>query len=154
MKKSILFLAITMMIAGTITTSCDTPEKKEEAAREDVNEAKEDLKEAQAEANANAMKVANAEEWKAYKDETEIKIKANEVRIAELKRLKQKPGKVFDKMFESNIETLEKRNADLRAKLIGYESSQSDWEAFKREFNSDMDGIKKSLEDLSVDNKK
>ena len=57
-------------------------------------------------------------------------------------------------MFESNIETLEKRNAELRTKFANYEASQSDWEAFKREFNSDMDGIGKSLDDLAVDNKK
>jgi len=154
MKKTILSLAFTMILAGTITTSCETAAQKEEAAKEDVLDAKEDLKEAQNEVNENAIKVANAEEWKAFKDETELKIKANEVRIAELKALKKKPGKVFDKMFESNIETLEKRNSDLRVKLNGYESNQSDWEAFKREYNSDMDGLKKSLEDLSVDNKK
>jgi len=154
MNKTILSLAFTMILAGTITTSCDTAAQKEEAAKEDVQDAKEDLKDAQAEVNENAAKVASAEEWQAYKDEVEVKIQANEVRIAELKRLKKKPGKAFDKMFESNIETLEKRNADLRAKLVGYESSQSDWEAFKREFNSDMDGLKKSLDDLSVDNTK
>jgi len=154
MNKTILSLAFTMILAGTITTSCETAAQKEEAAKEEVMDAKEDLKEAQQEVNENAAKMASAEELKAYKDGTEVKIKANEVRIAELKRLKNKPGKVFDKMFESNIETLEKRNAELRTKFANYEASQSDWEAFKREFNSDMDGIGKSLDDLAVDNKK
>ncbi len=150
MKQTILSLAFTMILAGTITTSCDTAAQKEETAKKEVKDAKEDLKEAQNTVNASA----NAEEWNTFKDEIELKIKANEVRISELKLLKKKPGKVFDKMFEKNIETLEKRNAGLRVKLTNYEASQSDWEAFKREFNSDMDGIKKSLEDLSVDNKK
>jgi DNA-directed RNA polymerase subunit N (RpoN/RPB10) len=36
---------------------------------------------------------------------------------------------------------------------VAYEKSQSDWEAFKREFNHDMEELGKALKDLTVDNK-
>jgi len=42
----------------------------------------------------------------------------------------------------------------MRARLVAYEKSQSNWESFKREFNHDMDEIGQALKDLTVDNKK
>jgi hypothetical protein len=42
----------------------------------------------------------------------------------------------------------------MRGRLVAYDKSQSNWESFKREFNHDMDEIGKSLEDLTVDNKR
>ena len=106
-----------------------------------------------AEAQADAIKVANAEEWRVFKSDAEIKIKENEVRIGELKVKMKKSGKTFDAMYEKNIIALEQKNKDLRAKISNYESNQSDWEAFKREFNHDMDELGQAIKDLTVNNK-
>ena len=83
-----------------------------------------------------------------------LKIKENEVRIAELKVKMKKPGKILDPLYEKKIEMLEQKNIDLKAKMEAYEKNQSDWESFKREFNHDMDELGSALKDLTVDNKK
>jgi len=154
MNKKIITLAVTsVLVAGSIFTSCKSPSQKEDAAQANVEDAQQDLNAAQDKADAANLKVATAEEWTAFKNESEIKIRDNEVRIAELKVKMKKPGKVFDSMYEKRIESLEQQNRDLQARMDAYEKSQSDWETFKSEFNHDMDELGKALKDLTVDNK-
>jgi chromosome segregation ATPase len=155
MKKSIFTLAMaTTLIAGIIFTGCQSPAQKESSAKEKVNEANRDLKEAQDDAKAEAQEVAGAEEWKEFKNDSEIKIRNNEIRIAELKVKMNKPGTTLDPLYEKKIDTLEKKNRDLKVRINGYEKSQSDWEKFKREFNHDMDELGQALKDFTVDIKK
>ena len=155
MNKTIITLAVTsMLVAGSVFTSCKSPAQKEDAAEAKVEDAQQDLNAAQDKADAATLKVATAEEWTAFKNESEIKIRDNEIRIAELKAKMKKPGKVFDSMYEKRIDTLEQQNRDLRIRMDTYEKSQSDWETFKAEFNHDMDELGKALKDLTVDNKK
>jgi hypothetical protein len=155
MNKTIITLAITsMLVAGSVFTSCKSPAQKEDAAQAKVEDAQQDLNAAQDKADAATLKVATAEEWKIFKTESEIKIRDNEIRIAELKAKMKKPGKVFDSMYEKRIDALEQQNRDLRLRMETYEKSQSDWETFKAEFNHDMDELGKALKDLTVDNKK
>ena len=154
MKKSIYTFALTTLIVGVITTGCQSSAQKEEAAKEEVTEAKEDLKEVQKDANAEAQKVANAEEWSAFKTETQTKIDNNEAKIAELKVKLKKPGKVLDPMYAARIEMLEQKNSELKTRINTYEANQSDWEKFKREYNHAMDELGQALKDFSVDNKK
>ena len=59
----------------------------------------------------------------------------------------------MDAMHENKIAKLEEKNRELKQKLDNYETSQSDWEAFKTEFNHDMDEFGKAFKDLTVDNK-
>ena len=133
MKKTILILVVTSaFIAGTTFTGCQSSTQKQEAAQV----------------------VATAEEWKTFKSESEQRINANEVRIAELKVKMNKPGEILDPLYANKIATLEQQNKDLRAKLYAYEKSQSNWESFKREFNSDMDAIGEAFKNLTVDNKR
>ncbi len=147
MKITIVTLALsTMLVAGTLLTSCKSPAQKEEAAQAKVDEAQQDL-------NAAQVKVASQEEWATFKIESELKINDNEIRIAELKVKMKKPGKVFDALYQKRIDDLEKRNLDMRVRMETYEKSQSDWESFKTEFNHDMDELGKSLKDLTVDDK-
>lgn len=154
MKKSILILAATTLMAGTIFTGCESPGQKEDAAQAKVEDAKQDLKTAQDEAQEAALNAAIAEEWKTFKRESEVKITDNETRIAELKVKIKKPGNTFDDQYKKKIETLEQKNKDLRTSMDNYVQTDSDWESFKREFNHDMDELGKALTDLTVDNKK
>lgn len=148
MKKSIITLvAIATLISGAIFTSCGSSTPKEAAAQAKVTDAKEELK--------DARKAATAEEWKAFKDESELKIRDNEIRIAELKAKIKKSGKELDALYEKKIDALEQQNKDMKARIDTYEKDKkSDWESFKREFNHDMDELGKALKDLTVDNKK
>lgn len=154
MKKTIYNLALTVVVAGTIFTSCDSAAKKEEAAKENVQDAKEELKDATKEANAEAVNTASAEEWKAFRDETDARISKNESYIAELRVRIKRPGKVLDPLYVKQIEDLQQRNQELRTRRDAYEAKQTDWGKFKTEYNHDMDGLGAALKDFSVDNKK
>jgi predicted RNase H-like nuclease (RuvC/YqgF family) len=154
MKKNIFSLAVTItIIAGTIFASCQSATQKQEATQEKVQEARKDLNEAKKDANEAAMVVATAEEWKTFRNESELKIRENEIRITELNAKMKKPGEIFDALYQKKIVNLEQQNRDMRARLDVYEKNQSNWESFKREFNHDMDAIGTSLKDLAVNNK-
>jgi DNA repair ATPase RecN len=155
MKIITFLVALTIpLMAGTIFTSCQSSIQKQEAAQAKVQDAKQDLNAAQKDANAASQLVATTEEWKAFRNESELKIRDNEIRITELNVKMKKPGEIFDALYEKKIANLEQQNKEMRARLEAYEKSQSNWESFKREFNHDMDAIGQALKDLTVDNKK
>lgn len=136
MKKTILILAI---VAGTFFTSCKSAQQKETRAKENVVEAKQDLKETQ---------VSNANEWKVFKAESEAKIIDNDSRIAELKVKINKPGNTFDGLYRTRIEKLEAKNTELKSKLKNYDGNQTGWQTFKSDFNRDMNEIGSNIKDL------
>lgn len=152
MRTTIFNLIITMLMAGTIFTGCQSPAQKEEAAEAKLQNAEKNFEEAQN--DAEAQKVATAAEWEIFKSETNLTIKKNEISIAQLKIKIKKPGKTLDALYAKRIDTLEQKNKELKTRMESYEKSQSDWEIFKREFNHDMDELGKALEDLTIDNKK
>lgn len=155
MKKTIVAIAVaSMLIAGSVFTGCKSPAQKENDAQGEVQDAKEDLNNAQNDANTEAQKVATAEEWSAFKSDADLKIKSNEVRIAELTVKMNKPGEILDPIYKKRIQTLEQQNKDLKARMDAYDKNHSDWETFKREFNHDMDELGQALKDITVDNKK
>jgi len=155
MKRNISILAVTItFMAGTIFSSCQSSIQKQEAAQDKVQDARQELNAAQEEVNAEAELVATAEEWKAFRNESELQIKANEVRITELNVKMKQPGEIFDALYEKKIANLELQNKEMRARLVAYEKRNSNWETFKREFNHDMNAIGQALNDLTVDNKK
>ena len=147
MKKVIYILAVaTSLLAGTIFTGCQltpsTPE--EEAAQAKVDSAKLELKAAQ--------KAATAEEWEAFKTESEQKIRTNELSIADFKDRMSTSEHQFDALFIEKIDKLEQQNKDMKARIDNYEKRQSDWASFKSEFNHDLDELGTALKDLLVDN--
>jgi predicted RNase H-like nuclease (RuvC/YqgF family) len=155
MKKIFYSLAVTMLLtAGTVITSCNSPSNKANKSKENVEEAQRDLEETKADAELQRQKAATVEEWEDFKSESEIKIKENETRIEELKEKMMKPGDGIDSLRQKRINTLEEKNNKLKAMINTYESNQSDWESFKREFNHDMDELGKAFKDLTIDNKK
>ncbi len=155
MKKPFFTLALaTTLMAGTIFIGCQSSDAKLKSAQSDVKESQEELDKAKKNADEQARRNAEAEEWKIFKKESEIKILQNEVRIAELREKMKNSGKTLDDLRAKRIDNLETQNRALKTKIINYEKSQSDWEIFKREFNQDMDALGNSFNDLSDDNKK
>jgi hypothetical protein len=150
MKKSVFTLAITMCIMALATISCKSNEEKEADAIENIQEANQDLNEVSQEEQL----AANDEQWNIFKEETETKISANEAIISNLRLEMEKPGNKFDAVYKKNIEELERKNSNLRSRIDEYDKTRSDWEAFKREFNHDMEEIGKSLKDITVNNTK
>lgn len=154
MKHSLFILAVATTVMGGITlTGCQSAAQKSEDAQTDVLDAREDLREEQQDAATAAQEAANEQEWQAFKTDAELKIEGYENRIVELKAKMKKSGKAMDALYEKNIEILDQKIKDMKTRMEARNNSESDWESFKREFNSDMDGIGKSLKDLTVDNK-
>lgn len=151
MKNSIFMLAL---IAGTLFTGCKNNEEKKEDAVEDVIEASDDLNKVNNDINKDAMTKANDAEWQTYKMAANKTIMENETRIAELQTAMKKPGKNFDDSYKSSIEDLEEKNTSLKNRINDYENNQTDWDTFKREFDSDMEGLGKAFKNISVNNKK
>lgn len=150
MKKSIFMLAI---IASTMVTSCKNNSEKEADAVEKVQDANDDLNAVTNDVNNDAITKANDGEWQTYKMEAKKTIDLNETRIADLQNAIKKPGKTFDDNYKKSITALEDRNSTLKTKIADYENNQTDWETFKREFDSDMAGLGKAFEDLGTNNK-
>jgi outer membrane murein-binding lipoprotein Lpp len=153
MKNTIITIAIAATLAaGTMFTGCTSAAQKEDAAQAKVQDAQQDLDEALNDANTASEKAATVEEWKEFRAVSENQIRNNEIRIVELRKKQNKPGKLFDALYEKKITTLEKQNQEMRARMDAYEKSQSDWETFKSEFNHDMAELGKALNDLTVKN--
>jgi hypothetical protein len=146
MKKSIYTLGMSAMLLVPLFMSCDSKGQEEQSKRE--------LEEISLDAAAKEKEAKEAEEWAALKSSSEEKIKANDLRIEELRTKKAKPGKILDPIYAAAIDALQQRNADLQARMDAYEKEHSDWEAFKTELEHDMDELGKAIEDLGVDNKK
>lgn len=153
-KKSIFILAVVTFMTGLIFTGCKSNSDKEADAVENLQDASDNLDAVNKDAEQDAIKKANDEEWQTYKEEANKTIADNEVRIAELKSAMKKPGKTFDAAYAKSIDGLEEKNASLKTKISDYENNQTDWESFKREFSSDMTGLGDALKDLTVNNKK
>ena len=149
MKKIIYALSVITFFTAVILIGCESTDQKEETTEIKV-EATDTTK---TDANTVTVKTATSEEWKEFKTEATLRISENEKKIAELKAKVQKPGKLFDEMREKKIKNLELKNKELRDRIANYETTQSDWEKFKQEFNHDMDELGQAIKDLVVDNK-
>lgn len=149
MKKSILNSAVAAIFLSGVFFACSKPAG--ESAQEKADQAKEQAQEAKQDVNASNMD----EERATYKAEKLQKIADNEKRIAELREKQKTSGKTMDKILQSRIEALEKRNAELKDKLNNYQDTDNaKWEEFKREFNHDMDELGNSINDIGKDNVK
>jgi DNA repair ATPase RecN len=146
MKKTILYIALSTISISLFLSSCESKAKKVEEATVNVEEAKNDLKDAKAELNA---------EYPTFKSDAEIRIAENETRIAELRAILNKPGKLpLDPLRKKEIDDLEERNAQLKNRLYGYENERTDWINFKNEFNRDMDEMGEAFKNLGKKNLK
>ena len=154
MKKSIFILTIATFMTGFVFTGCKSNSDKESDAVENVQDATDNLDAVTDDVNKDAIRKANDVEWQTYKEEANKTISDNESRIAELKSAMKKPGKTFDEAYAKSIDVLEEKNTSLKTKIADYENNQTDWESFKREFNSDMTGLGQAFKDLTVNNKK
>jgi len=154
MKKIIFILTVTTIIAGTTLVGCKSTTKEEIESQEKVDVAEQNLEDAK-DSLVVAKKAATAEEWQTFKNQTDSVISYNEAQIADLKLKMQKTGKTVDVKYQKNIDILEQKNKNLKAKIDTFKNdANGDWQSFKREFNHDMNEIGQAFKDLSVDNKK
>lgn len=153
-KVNYVFVNAMIFVAACLISSCLSNDQKKDAANAQVEAAQENLEKVQNNADLVAEKVATADEFKLFKLESELKIKKNEVSIAELNLQMNKPGTVLDEVYESKIDTLEQINQDLESRIDNYEKSQSDWTKFKKDFNRDLDELGNRLKIIASENTK
>lgn len=153
MKKTVFTLALSTFMAATVLVSCQDTSKKEEQAKDNVEDARRDLDDAKEELS-DARQAASAEEWEAFRESTDSTIRQNELRIAQMKANMKTTGKSIDAMYAKKIEELEQKNNNIKLQVQSYKNDRnSDWEAFREEYNRDMNELGTALKNLTVDNK-
>ncbi|MCJ7553977.1 MAG: hypothetical protein MUO34_08845 [Ignavibacteriaceae bacterium] len=141
MKNKYFILIVLLSIAGIALISCNVDrEKKVEDAKENVIQADQELKEAQAQYE---------KDWQQFKSEAELKIDANQKSIDELKAEIKTASSKFKAKYEKEVLALEKKNTELRKSINEYKYEGKDkWEEFKRDFNNNMDVIGNAIKDI------
>lgn len=152
MKRKFLFPLIGIFAVAVL--SCQNTTQREAAADAKVDEARAELDSAKAELS-NARKAATAQQLQEFREQSNIMIRRNENRIADLKAEAQQTGKKIDASYQQSIDALEQKNKDLQDKMDNFKNDTSDdWEQFQREFSHDTDELRKALSDFTVNNKK
>ena len=140
-----------ILLAGVLSvaflTACNgQQDKKVEQAKQDVKEAEEKLDEARAKAKV---------EYEAYKADVNERIAENDRRIASLREDMKNSKKEVKKEYRDQVDKLEVKNNELKKEIGEFENTSDEkWQAFKREFNRDMDELGKAFENLGKDNAK
>lgn len=149
MKTNILKVAF---IAGFISfgmIACnETPADKEVK----VEEAQENLENAQQ--NLEQATTDSINEYAQFKQESELKLQANDDRIAELKSKMTSDKKDLKIKYEKKINELEMKNNNLKTKLKDRKDgdSETSWASFKQTINEEMDEVGKSISEMAQKN--
>jgi len=140
----------TAFVTITLLCGCMSSDQKKEEARDQVQTAQENLQAAQMNNDAVVQKAVTADELKTFKLESELKIKNNEVSIAELKLKMNSSGTALDEVYARRIDSLEMKNHNMKTRMGNYDTSRNDWSKFKREFNRDLDELGITLKNLTM----
>lgn len=125
--------------------SCGSPSHNAKAAEEEVTKAEQDLKTAQ---------MNYAEEVELFRAEVNKKIAQNKKEIADINVKIAASGDDAKAKYKTQIAELEEKNEALNKRMRAYKSdSRKDWEAFKSEFNKDMDNLWEALTNFTADSK-
>ena len=138
MKKALL----TVVILSFLTLSVKTSNGQEPDKTPVV------LKESQLEAQIDTVT-----EFQYFKQESEIKIKTNEVSIAYLKAWLSKINEPDRTVFYIELCGLEQKNIDLKMVLANYtDEGLAYWKSFRRDFNNDINDLVQALIDFNTEN--
>ena len=140
-KMSVLACIIS---AGMISCSLSPKQhaEKVEAAQEKVDQATTDL---------NQSVIDSNNEYVKYKMESEEKLKANELKIANLKAKTRAQNQAMRDNYEKKLNELELKNAKLRENMQNYkEGNPTDWDKFKTDFNNDMNELGKAITNINL----
>jgi len=140
MKKSLIVIAATALLAVFITQGCDRASEDLQSAETSVIEAERDLEIAQSEIEADIG---------IYRQEMGDKIKVNNLAIADIKEKIQDEEAEIKAAHEVRIASLEKTNSEMKRKMDNFRFTNRDnWDDFKDEFSNSMDDLGKSLNDF------
>src|SRR5664280_388352 len=150
MKKLVLSLAVVAFLAGTVSTSFgQVPDKQAVKARENLKEEKKDVVVAKQD-----LKIAQKDsvsEYQKLTKESDIKFKSNEKSIADLRAAITKNNSKEQATDQKKVSLLEDKNNSLRKELADYKVlGETQFTAFKTDFNRDLDKLAKELKDFKI----
>ena len=142
MKKSILTLALSIIMIGATVTSCQSSVKKEDKASNKIQDTESDSVKVQQDTISMYQKFIN---------ESEVRINTNEKHIAEIKAKIATEKKEQKAGYEKKLAQLEQKNQALKTKIIDYKDKQiSDWDNTQLEFRKDLDELGTAIADFFV----
>ncbi len=148
----IILAIVSVIIAGAISTGCDSAQQNILDAEQKVREANENLATKRQQARDEAHKVKMAAEWEQYKAECELVIDSNERQIEELEIAVANNKKGYTAAQIARINSLKTENEQIKLRIQEYETDPSSWELFKTELKHDMDKLAEAFKDLTVNN--
>ena len=130
--------------------SCNPSPKKEaekvEEAKENLEEAKEDLEQARLDSINN---------YKEFKKEADARLAEYEQQINVLSEKLQLEKKEVREKYEKELNELREKNEQLKLRVEENRKNAKDkWEAFKLNFNQELDELGKSLSAMAEKNMK
>lgn len=146
-KKSVYGVTSLMMVVLLFSSCTSTAENESNK----VNDAKEKVIDAQN--DLNKAKSDYDMQFETFKLESENRITENEATIAQIKANSKNASKSVKADLDRDLAVLEQKNEDLKEKVRDHKNEGNEkWEAFKVEFNHDMDNLGQSLKDLGKKN--
>jgi len=150
MKKIFIIMALIVFVAGTVFTSCQSSASKVDEAKDNLQVATENVIVANQELN-QALKDSITQ----FRISAKEKIKSNEEKIAALKVRIAKENAKTKINNDKKLAALEQKNKDMVNRLDNYNDIQQEkWDAFKVEYNHDMDELGDAFKDLTIKNVK
>ena len=149
MKSIKVILAVSIFMAGTMLTGCQSSGTKVENAENKLQDAKNDVHTAKQDLNQAIRD--SVSEYQKFKLASDEKIATHEKNIAEFKTKIAKEKKENRAVYERKLASLERKNSNMKKKLVNYKIEEKySWEKFKIAYNRDMDELGREFKDLSV----
>lgn len=150
MKKLVLSVAVIAFVAGTLSTSFGQVADKEAVkARENLKEEKKDVVDAKQ--DLKIAKIDSISEYQKFTKESDIKFKANEKCITDLRAAITKGNSKELAADQKKVGLLEVKNNTMKKELADYKLlGQAEFKTFKTKFNRDLDELGKELKDFKV----
>lgn len=141
-------LMATGFLLGITLVACQQPEEKLKEARNEVANAKQDLKDAKREVRAQWE-----QSWLKFKQNSGEELADNERRIIELRKEVNNIDARYRAKYNTRIDELEGRINESRDRINNYRDEGDErWESFKTEMRRDMDDLKSSLSSITIRN--
>ena len=140
-----LFLCTTLTIATSCNHSTNSEVEPLEKAAANVEDTGIHLK----------LTLKDSVEYINYKTQAGIKLRGNELLIADMKdRLNTEPKEVRMN-YKTQLDSLDLRNSKLKNTMHKYSTEgKGNWELFKKNFDRDLDALSKSISRIAERNTK
>ena len=150
MKTRIILNLLLAALVSISVSSCNKSPKAKEAdlndAKQEVENAKEDLDEA---------KIDSVVAFNKYKSSIQIKLVENEKVITDLKAKIGDKDRKTQTLYYKQLENLQIKNTELKLKIENYKKGPTQkWELFKVDFNNELDNLGKSISNTANNNMK